>query len=182
MIRRPPRSTLFPYTTLFRSTVLDDLLGDLPTDALALHPPLDVRRVDVDGVAGRLGRVHNLRPAVLRGRGRPRRDAHHGDDPDDECAATDHSRSSSGFGFTISTFTTVTPVLASDAIEQAPRGTRHRPMIQTACCQSSETEPSEPRYSCHSTGTIDFFFELQSLQAGTTFARVDRPPRPIGTM
>src|SRR3712207_9133391 len=25
MIRRPPRSTLFPYTTLFRSTVLADL-------------------------------------------------------------------------------------------------------------------------------------------------------------
>src|SRR2546425_9902260 len=24
MIRRPPRSTLFPYTTLFRSPVLDD--------------------------------------------------------------------------------------------------------------------------------------------------------------
>src|SRR2546421_7520270 len=24
MIRRPPRSTLFPYTTLFRSTVSDD--------------------------------------------------------------------------------------------------------------------------------------------------------------
>src|SRR2546429_5956582 len=24
MIRRPPRSTLFPYTTLFRSVVLDD--------------------------------------------------------------------------------------------------------------------------------------------------------------
>src|SRR2546427_2136878 len=32
MIRRPPRSTLFPYTTLFRSGDLDDLcdeLGDL---------------------------------------------------------------------------------------------------------------------------------------------------------
>src|SRR3712207_7840258 len=28
MIRRPPRSTLFPYTTLFRS-VLDDRLHDL---------------------------------------------------------------------------------------------------------------------------------------------------------
>src|SRR2546430_7423427 len=27
MIRRPPRSTLFPYTTLFRSRVLDRLLG-----------------------------------------------------------------------------------------------------------------------------------------------------------
>src|SRR2546428_14183028 len=25
MIRRPPRSTLFPYTTLFRSTKLDDV-------------------------------------------------------------------------------------------------------------------------------------------------------------
>src|SRR5260370_41556053 len=26
MIRRPPRSTLFPYTTLFRSRLLDDVL------------------------------------------------------------------------------------------------------------------------------------------------------------
>src|SRR2546430_10096877 len=34
MIRRPPRSTLFPYTTLFRST-LDDLGFDL---AVALGP------------------------------------------------------------------------------------------------------------------------------------------------
>src|SRR3712207_8882013 len=32
MIRRPPRSTLFPYTTLFRSHHQDraDLVGDLP--------------------------------------------------------------------------------------------------------------------------------------------------------
>src|SRR3712207_7290993 len=28
MIRRPPRSTLFPYTTLFRSGVLRDLVED----------------------------------------------------------------------------------------------------------------------------------------------------------
>src|SRR2546425_838739 len=27
MIRRPPRSTLFPYTTLFRSKMLEQLLG-----------------------------------------------------------------------------------------------------------------------------------------------------------
>src|SRR5258708_8719877 len=27
MIRRPPRSTLFPYTTLFRSTILDRKTG-----------------------------------------------------------------------------------------------------------------------------------------------------------
>src|SRR5256885_6155162 len=29
MIRRPPRSTLFPYTTLFRSVVLDHDVGGL---------------------------------------------------------------------------------------------------------------------------------------------------------
>src|SRR5256885_3003371 len=28
MIRRPPRSTLFPYTTLFRSHVVDEYGGD----------------------------------------------------------------------------------------------------------------------------------------------------------
>src|SRR5260370_7662768 len=35
MIRRPPRSTLFPYTTLFRSpsTEAKDGRGDLPTPA-----------------------------------------------------------------------------------------------------------------------------------------------------
>src|SRR3712207_6972875 len=30
MIRRPPRSTLFPYTTLFRSPGVDELLPPLP--------------------------------------------------------------------------------------------------------------------------------------------------------
>src|SRR3712207_9195962 len=35
MIRRPPRSTLFPYTTLFRSTV--DLLGAEVLDAVQGH-------------------------------------------------------------------------------------------------------------------------------------------------
>src|SRR2546422_1132543 len=34
MIRRPPRSTLFPYTTLFRS----DVIGELPHRALDLLP------------------------------------------------------------------------------------------------------------------------------------------------
>src|SRR3712207_8389614 len=32
MIRRPPRSTLFPYTTLFRSPILLEALGLLPND------------------------------------------------------------------------------------------------------------------------------------------------------
>jgi len=39
MIRRPPRSTLFPYTTLFRSGVFanaytDRVLGPIGADAL----------------------------------------------------------------------------------------------------------------------------------------------------
>src|SRR5260370_16003153 len=33
MIRRPPRSTLFPYTTLFRSQIADDLLVSLSGSA-----------------------------------------------------------------------------------------------------------------------------------------------------
>src|SRR2546427_7578083 len=34
MIRRPPRSTLFPYTTLFRSAARDDHLGVAELDGL----------------------------------------------------------------------------------------------------------------------------------------------------
>src|SRR3712207_8925054 len=34
MIRRPPRSTLFPYTTLFRSTNPDDLQGMIADDGV----------------------------------------------------------------------------------------------------------------------------------------------------
>src|SRR5256886_12256418 len=30
MIRRPPRSTLFPYTTLFRSRVAEEQIGGIP--------------------------------------------------------------------------------------------------------------------------------------------------------
>src|SRR3712207_8437748 len=33
MIRRPPRSTLFPYTTLFRSLPAEQELRQLPVDA-----------------------------------------------------------------------------------------------------------------------------------------------------
>src|SRR5262249_60938069 len=34
MIRRPPRSTLFPYTTLFRSTLAAPLRGAIPLCAI----------------------------------------------------------------------------------------------------------------------------------------------------
>src|SRR3712207_7621766 len=39
MIRRPPRSTLFPYTTLFRSLDQDDVVGRLAHRALDLLVP-----------------------------------------------------------------------------------------------------------------------------------------------
>src|SRR5687768_17859502 len=49
MIRRPPRSTLFPYTTLFRSgAVQEQVLADL----LACQAP---RRVVVLGIRAALG-------------------------------------------------------------------------------------------------------------------------------
>src|SRR5258707_11581394 len=49
MIRRPPRSTLFPYTTLFRSLILlaDQQKRSLDTSFPHQHPPLD--REDVTG-------------------------------------------------------------------------------------------------------------------------------------
>src|SRR5256712_2847134 len=42
MIRRPPRSTLFPYTTLFRSTSRDDVrwLPDIPLDPAIAAPEI----------------------------------------------------------------------------------------------------------------------------------------------
>src|SRR5687768_17968661 len=45
MIRRPPRSTLFPYTTLFRSgRVVDVDLRDLVADVIRLRRSGDLER------------------------------------------------------------------------------------------------------------------------------------------
>src|SRR5689334_23891048 len=41
MIRRPPRSTLFPYTTLFRS-FLEELHGLIQRQICAFHPADDL--------------------------------------------------------------------------------------------------------------------------------------------
>src|SRR2546422_7749383 len=58
MIRRPPRSTLFPYTTLFRSVLLDvgdDEVGSERTDRLEvrglLAADLGLRPRDFGGLA-----------------------------------------------------------------------------------------------------------------------------------
>src|SRR5256885_3628456 len=52
MIRRPPRSTLFPYTTLFRSTSNDPEWRREVLEELARQP-------------GGLGTVQDLPPAVV---------------------------------------------------------------------------------------------------------------------
>src|SRR5688572_31052165 len=60
MIRPPPRSTLFPYTTLFRSQVLGEVATHLvaaPLEDLAVGDVVDQDRVDLQ-VAG--GLRHDL--------------------------------------------------------------------------------------------------------------------------
>src|SRR2546429_8689656 len=54
MIRRPPRSTLFPYTTLFRSQLAEDAARQLAVGGRA--PGLRGRR------AGNRNRRHEKRP------------------------------------------------------------------------------------------------------------------------
>src|SRR3712207_8471258 len=70
MIRRPPRSTLFPYTTLFRSRV------DAGADAAALGRG-DLLLAALAGLQARGGKLLGLRVATLadqlRGRGQDRK-------------------------------------------------------------------------------------------------------------
>src|SRR2546430_10783852 len=67
MIRRPPRSTLFPYTTLFRSPASDGIGGVLnqidqnllELDRVGLEPDLRaVRDLDLDLVAFQRSEEH----------------------------------------------------------------------------------------------------------------------------
>src|SRR3712207_8847415 len=70
MIRRPPRSTLFPYTTLFRS-------GHGRVDADHLEGARHERTARVSGVERRVGLDHVVdradRSGLLRGQGAPER-------------------------------------------------------------------------------------------------------------
>src|SRR3712207_534478 len=81
MIRRPPRSTLFPYTTLFRSLLLLQRLADLAEELLVVVDVLDVlharvvlraevledRLVDVERPVGDDDLVERLLRMVRRG-------------------------------------------------------------------------------------------------------------------
>src|SRR3712207_7182816 len=66
MIRRPPRSTLFPYTTLFRSR-----LG--PEELLQVLHPLEVADHHAAGVAQDVGDDEHLVPPLVQHRVRVRR-------------------------------------------------------------------------------------------------------------
>src|SRR3712207_7365494 len=67
MIRRPPRSTLFPYTTLFRS----DVSGALPRAGPARRPLRGLLEVQpADAAVGRAARGGGR---AVRGRRRPLR-------------------------------------------------------------------------------------------------------------
>src|SRR3712207_8458934 len=57
MIRRPPRSTLFPYTTLFRSDLTD----------LRLHHELHIHGQLAEGAAHQTEKAANLRDRVADG-------------------------------------------------------------------------------------------------------------------
>src|SRR2546430_5321533 len=69
MIRRPPRSTLFPYTTLFRSHRLSDAAPGADLHALQVRQGLD-RPLGIEHLAGPVGedaeQVHALVLARLR--------------------------------------------------------------------------------------------------------------------
>src|SRR3712207_7792142 len=83
MIRRPPRSTLFPYTTLFRSTIFTNValtddgdvwwegLGDPPAHAIDWHgeewtPDADHPAAHPDRKSTRLNSSHaNISYAVF---------------------------------------------------------------------------------------------------------------------
>src|SRR3989449_2117872 len=79
MIRRPPRSTLFPYTTLFRSTLYDELpwidvenrLAKTPTlekEALYVAFPFALTKpvVEVEVPLGRMAVERDQQPASCR--------------------------------------------------------------------------------------------------------------------
>src|SRR3989442_11083408 len=48
MIRRPPRSTLFPYTTLFRSELAPELFNRLGAQVIAINHEPDGRNINLN--------------------------------------------------------------------------------------------------------------------------------------
>src|SRR3712207_8580313 len=66
MIRRPPRSTLFPYTTLFRSKVTPDaeLKEESPQPSAAQPLEVDTQRSDAVAVDRKSTRLNSSHPKI----------------------------------------------------------------------------------------------------------------------
>src|SRR5256884_613994 len=73
MIRRPPRSTLFPYTTLFRSPGRDFGIAESIAEVEQLHPPavaiipLGIRKIAHFGLSVKT-RMAGIEHALLEGK------------------------------------------------------------------------------------------------------------------
>src|SRR2546430_10684829 len=61
MIRRPPRSTLFPYTTLFRSVAVEPLRREVSLLDRGGHRAARISRVAAVGVPARRGELFDVR-------------------------------------------------------------------------------------------------------------------------
>src|SRR2546430_17181158 len=70
MIRRPPRSTLFPYTTLFRSHVVDEAVAAQQNAVATLHGEAsDIRsHLVIDPEGHRDHVLPRMVPGVVRGK------------------------------------------------------------------------------------------------------------------
>src|SRR3712207_9130535 len=90
MIRRPPRSTLFPYTTLFRSGLLLALVRPIATKHLTNRTPLQL-----DGVDTLIGRTAKVTQEVDSSGGRIRMGA------DEWTARSQHSGEIFAVGHTV---------------------------------------------------------------------------------
>src|SRR3712207_6871463 len=78
MIRRPPRSTLFPYTTLFRSRVVtDDVADDQHGGTGGLQKGVVPVTADLGGLPGGHVAHHDLHVVGLRDRKSTRLNSSH---------------------------------------------------------------------------------------------------------
>src|SRR2546430_8541938 len=77
MIRRPPRSTLFPYTTLFRSSCLRVELQSRKQESRAAIPSGNLKLRAVAGLDGRLGDGRTAADALARDRKSTRLNSSH---------------------------------------------------------------------------------------------------------
>src|SRR5258708_8543121 len=86
MIRRPPRSTLFPYTTLFRSAACD-ALSNLEV-AKRLFGKMPVEREEFLANVGFMPQNHHR--SVVQGSGIIRHDVHRSEEHTSELQSPDH--------------------------------------------------------------------------------------------